>query len=140
MVENVALDVFVVVPLLVAAEGIDLQRHSEFGGLQLTYHHRKIVVELRVVIEVSLDIGTENAQIGLLAPIHDFTRVDMISLIVFGDVFLAFCDVIFHQGVMFVFFKHLWRAIMDGVHVNVDASGDASSVRLRHAAPIGEGR
>ena len=56
MVEDVALDFLIVDPLLVAAEGVDLQRHTKFGGLHLTHHHHEIVVQLRVVVEVGLDI------------------------------------------------------------------------------------
>ena len=138
VVEDVALDFLVVDPLFVAAESVDLQRHAKFGGLQLAHHHGQVVVQLGVVVEVGLDVGAEDAQVGLLASVHDFARVDAVGLVVFGDVFLLLGDVVLHQAVMLVFLQHLGRAIADGVHVNVEAARDASSARLRHAAPVGE--
>ena len=59
MVEDVALDFLIIDPLLVTAEGVDLQRHAKLGGLHLPDHHGEIVVQLRVVVEVGLDIGAE---------------------------------------------------------------------------------
>ena len=61
MVEDVALDFLVVDPLLVAAESVDLQRHAKFSGLHLSHHHGEVMVQLRVVVQVSLDVGSENA-------------------------------------------------------------------------------
>ena len=139
MVEDVALDFLVVDPLLVAAEGVDLQRHAELRGLQLPDHHSEVVVQLRVVVEVGLDVGAEDADVGLLAPVHNLRCVDVVGFVVLGDVFFALRDIVFHQGIMLVFFQHLRRAITDGVHIDVDGSGDASSTRLRHATPVGEG-
>ena len=83
MVEDVALDFFIIGPLLVTAEGIDLKRHAELGRLQLSHHHGEVVVEFRVVVEVGLDVGAEDAQVGLLTAVHDLAGVDVVGLVVF---------------------------------------------------------
>ena len=140
MVKDVALDFLVVDPLLVVTEGINLQRHAKLGGLQLSHHHGEVVVQLRVVVDVGFDIGAEDAEVGLLATVHDHARVDTVGFVVFEDVFLFLGDVVFHQGVLLVFLQHLGRTVADSVHVDVDGARDAAATRLRHAAPVGEGR
>ena len=138
VVKNVALDLFVVGPLLVATEGVDLQRHAKLRRLQLSHHHGEVMVQLRVIVEIGLDVGAEDAEVGLLATVHDLASVDVVGLVIFEDVCLFLSDVIFYQSIMFVFLQHLGRAVANGVHVDVDAAGDASSTRLRHASPVGE--
>ena len=100
VVEDVTLDFLVVDPLLVTAESIDLHWHAKLGGLQLSDHHRKVVVQLRVVVDIGFQVGTEDAEVSLLATVHDLRRVDVVGFIVFGDVFFALRDVVFHQRIV----------------------------------------
>ena len=139
VVKDVALDFLVVGPLLIAAEGVDLQRHAKLRRLQLSHHHGEVMVQLRVIVEIGLDVGAEDAEVGLLATVHDLARVDVVGLVVFEDVFFFLGDVVLYQRIMLIFLQHLGRAVANGVHVDVDAAGDASSTRLRHASPVGEG-
>ena len=83
MVENVALDFLIVDPFLVAAESVNLQRNTKLGRLHLSHHHGQVVVQLWVVVEVSLDISAEDAQIGLLASIYDFARINAVGFFLF---------------------------------------------------------
>ena len=140
MVEDVALDFLIVDPLLITAEGIDLQRHAKLGGLHLPHHHGQVVVQLGVVVEVGLDVGAEDAEVGLLAPVHNLACVDFIGLIVFFYVFLTLDDIVLYEGIVFIFLQHFRRAVTDGVHIDVDGARDTSSARFRHSAPIGKGR
>ena len=60
MVENVALNVLVCNPFLVGTETINLDRYSELSGRLLSYHHRKLLIYIRIVDEILLQIRPEN--------------------------------------------------------------------------------
>ena len=94
VVEDVALDFFVVDPPFVAAESVYLQRHAKFGRLHLAHHHREVVVQLGIVVDVSLDVGAENAQVGLLATVQYFVSVDVVGFVVFNYIFLFLNEIV----------------------------------------------
>ena len=138
VVEDVALDFFVVDPPFVAAESVYLQRHAKFGRLHLAHHHCEVVVQLGIVVDVSLDVGAENAQVGLLATVQYLVSVDVVGFVVFNYIFLFLNEIVLNKGITLVFLNHLRRAVADGVNIDVYGACNASSARFRHAAPIGE--
>jgi hypothetical protein len=70
MVKNVCLDAFVVIPVGVVGEAIDLHGEALFGGLEVAHkegHAR--MMDFGVGLEIGLAVGTECAQVREAAAI-----------------------------------------------------------------------
>ena len=138
MVEQVTLNLLVSGPVFLFAECIDLQGDAELSRLELTHHLRHVLVDVRIRFDISGDVGTEHAEVGLLTTVDDIRGVNPVGFVIFLDISLFLFKIFLNALNLLETFQHLGRAKLNALAVDGEAPHDASSTAFRHASPVGE--
>ena len=136
MIEDIGLNVFVRGPLNVVTEAIDLDRQAFGGRLQLPHDQCHVLVNLRMMLEVVVDIGAEGADVGELSQVYIVCARRRQCVVVGLEIGLLLIDIVFQQ-------RELREALhlgvgqkTNGVEIDMERALDPPAARLRHTAPV----
>ena len=98
MIKDIRHYAFVDLPFLAIAEGVNFDGKAFFCWFQLTDQKcHFIIVNICVISKISLNIFPERADIGKMPSINDLGCVNIIVLIMFGNLHLLAVDIISKQ-------------------------------------------
>lgn len=138
VIEDIALDSFVIGPRRGAGEAVDLQRHALGGGLHLADHAGHVRLDVRVAFQVGQRVGAEGAEVGHAPAVGRQLRAVTLSLVPGPEFGLLAADVIGEQ--VHLGHAHFFVVTQEAHAAGIDeqAALDAPPARGLHAAPVFE--
>ena len=82
MIENVRLDILIVDPAFILCETVNLNRDPLFTGLKLADYAGKVLIYIRVVVYISLEIGSEHTYIGLPPSVYKNSIIYLVLFVI----------------------------------------------------------
>ena len=97
MVKDIGLNTLVLDPRGGIGKAVQLQRDAFMSRCQLAHHQRHTLMDFRMRTQVTLQIGSETAQIGQPAAVDQTLFIKLLAMIVLRDLFQFGFDVRFQQ-------------------------------------------
>lgn len=136
VVEDVGLNLLVRCPISGAGKEVEFYGNAVVGGLEVAHQYRHLIIHRGQVVQIGIEVGAENAQVGLASAVDQYAIIDLLRFIVIFYNLLCLVDVVGQQFDFAVFVQHLRCAEAHAVHVDVDRALHPSAAALLHATSV----
>lgn len=136
MIENVALNAFIIYPNGIVAEGVHLQRHTFFCCIQLSDHDGQLFVDIWIFIEIGECVGSKKSDVGHVAPVDCEVFIGSMRFVPLIHFPFAGLNKFANSLDGFHFFKVLLPQKSNAIYFEVDGPHDASRTHFLHVPPI----
>ena len=120
MIENVRLDILIVDPAFILCETVNLNRDTLFTGLKLADYAGKVLINIRVIVYISLQIGSEHTNIGLPSSVYKNSIIYLVLFVICRNYLFGVFNILLQVVNLAESLNHFWCAEFNTGHVNID--------------------